>query len=68
MMRRHYFCAAGCRHEKVVELLLKNEADIKAESFYGSALHAAAESGYVEVVRLLLQEGQTSTQEIRKGK
>ena len=50
----------------MVELLLKNGADIKAGNFYGPALHAAAEKGHAEVVRLVLQEGQTSTQEIRK--
>jgi ankyrin repeat protein len=50
----------------VVELLLKNGADIEAGNFYGPALHAAAENGHAEAVRLLLQEGQISTQEIKK--
>ena len=52
----------------MVELLLKNEADIDAGNVYGTALHAAAENGHTEVVRLLFEEGQTSTQKMRKGK
>jgi ankyrin repeat protein len=42
--------------KKVVEPLLKNGADTKAGDFYETALHAAAENGHAEVVRLLLQE------------
>ena len=42
--------------KKVVEPLLKNGADTKAGDFYGTALHAAAENGHAEVVKLLLQE------------
>ena len=51
------FCAAGGGHEKVAELLLKNGADIKAENYYGTALHVAARNGHTEVVKLLLLEG-----------
>jgi ankyrin repeat protein len=40
----------------VVDLLLKNGADIKAGNFFGTALHAAAENGHAEVVRLLLEK------------
>ena len=47
------FCEASRGHEKMVELLLKNEADIEAGNFYGTALHAAAENGHAEVVKLL---------------
>jgi ankyrin repeat protein len=38
------FCTASRGHKKIVELLLDNDANIKAGSFYGTALHGAAET------------------------
>jgi len=45
-------------HEKVVQLLLDNGADVNVRyTSYGSALHAAALSGSEKVVQLLLDNG-----------
>jgi ankyrin repeat protein len=42
----------------VVQLLLDKDADVNAKGGrYGSALQAASEGGYIEVVRLLQAAG-----------
>ena len=49
------------RYEKVVRLLLEKGADIDVRNHWeGTALYIAASQGYIEVVRLVLQKGQTS--------
>ena len=52
----------------MVELLLKNEADVDARNVCGTALHAAAENGHTEVVRLLLEERADINTEDEEGK
>ncbi|KAF2186078.1 hypothetical protein K469DRAFT_574043, partial [Zopfia rhizophila CBS 207.26] len=46
-------------HEKVVEMLLSNGADVNAQggSYEGTALQAASTRGHEKVVELLLSNG-----------
>ena len=45
-------------HEKIVELLLRNGADVNAQGgVYGTALQAASYGGHEKVVELLLSNG-----------
>ena len=48
--------AATRGQDKVVELLLKAEADVRAKEYFGwTALHQAANAGYEKVVKVLLE-------------
>lgn len=49
--------AAARGYEKCVRILLKNNADARAESTRGSALYLAAKEGHVEICRMLLEKG-----------
>lgn len=49
--------ASSTGHEKVVELLLRNGANVNARGKYDTALHAASTKGNDKVVELLLANG-----------
>ncbi|KAI9891084.1 MAG: hypothetical protein M1814_003283 [Vezdaea aestivalis] len=57
-------CASSMGHRQVVEFLLDSGADIEADGAFidfdfktGRALHAAAQTGKISTIRLLLQRG-----------
>ena len=44
--------------KRMIQLLLKRRADVKAQGgYYGNALQAACYKGYMSTVKLLLKEG-----------
>jgi ankyrin repeat protein len=50
--------ASANGHEKVVEILIKNEADVKIrDEREATALHHAAQSGHSKIVEMLLEAG-----------
>ena len=50
--------ASGLGEREMVELLLANDADVSVVNHAGhTPLHSAAESGYVEIARLLVDHG-----------
>ena len=63
----HWACAKG--HEKAVEFLIEKRANIEASNANQSRpLHAAAASGSIEVVSMLLQAGVTVTRQDGEGR